>query len=190
MNDKRRSSVKKAKIAYITYSIVLIALGVLLMFMRETQIELAAKIIGAILLCCGIVKFIAYFVNDAYGLAFQFDFALGLFTVIMGLLLFFHPLDMLKLINILVGIFVIVDGAFKLQTAKDARQFGMQYWWMILIFALFTTLAGLLLVFNPLGSMVAVTVLCGIALVLDGIENLYVAIYTVKLVKQFKSIEE
>lgn len=183
MSTYEKSSVKRAKVAYIAYSAVLIALGVAMLFMGESQILLLAKITGGILLCCGIVKFIVYFTNDAYGLAFQFDFALGIFTVITGLLLLIYPKNVLQVLNILIGIFVIVDGAFKLQTAKDAKTFGMNRWWLILIFALITTLAGLLVLFNPLKAMIAVAAVCGIALIADGIENLCTAIYTVRLVK-------
>ncbi|MGN0114838.1 MAG: HdeD family acid-resistance protein [Acutalibacteraceae bacterium] len=189
MNTAEKTSVKRAKAAYITYSAVLLALGITMLFIGESQIVLLAKITGGVLLCCGIVKFIAYFTNDAYGLAFQFDFALGIFTVIMGLLLLIYPKSVLQIANILIGIFVIVDGAFKLQTAKDAKTFGMKYWWMILIFALITTLAGLFVVFNPLKATLAITAVCGIALIADGIENLYTAIYTVRLIKRINNLD-
>lgn len=190
MSTAQKNSVKRVKIAYIAYSIVLLALGITMLFIGESQIVLLAKTTGGVLLCCGIVKFIAYFTNDAYGLAFQFDFALGIFTVIMGLLLLIYPKNVLQIANILIGIFVIVDGAFKLQTAKDAKTFGMKYWWLILIFALITTLVGMFVVFNPSKAAMAITAVCGIALIADGIENLYTAIYTVKLIKRINNIEQ
>lgn len=176
-------AIKRIKAAYIAYSAVLIALGVSMMFLREDQMIIAARVAGVVLLGCGIVKFIACFTDDAYGLAFEYDFSLGIFAAIIGLLLIVHPLNAIALANILIGVFVITDGCFKLQTAKEAKRFGMKYWWMILIFALITALLGLLLVFEPLKSAVAITVICGVALIADGVENLYIALYTVRLIK-------
>lgn len=189
MKKHSQSSVKKAKIAYISYSLALVALGIIMMFMTENQIEILARITGVVLLCCGVIKFIDYFTNDAYGLAFQFDFALGIFTAITGLLLLICPNEVLTFVNIIIGIFIIVDGTMKLQTAKEAKHFGMNYWWLILLLAVLTTLAGILLVINPLKAAIALTVVCGAALVFDGLENLYVALYTVKLVKQYTRSE-
>lgn len=189
MKKRSQSSVKKAKIAYISYSLALIVLGIVMMLMTESQIEILVRITGAVLLCCGIIKFIDYFINDAYGLAFQFDFALGIFTAITGLLLLICPNEVLTFVNIIIGLFIVVDGTMKLQTAKEAKHFGMEYWWLILLLAILTTLAGILLVINPLSAAIALTVVCGAALVFDGLENLYVAIYTVKLVKRYKQSE-
>ncbi|QSX06918.1 DUF308 domain-containing protein [Sedimentibacter sp. zth1] len=178
-------SVKKAKTAYVAYSIVLIALGILLIFLTEATELTLCYIVGLITLICGIIKFISYFVNDTYGLAFQFDFALGIFTMLIGLVLILHPKNILVFLNVVIGIFVIIDGTFKLQTAKEARQFGLDNWWLILILAIITAIVGLLLIFNPFEGVLALSVIIGIALIADGIENLCVAIYTIKLVKRF-----
>lgn len=178
-------SVEKAKIAYTIYSIVMVVLGVFLMFLPETTALMICKIVGVIIFICGVIKFISYFVNDTYGLAFQFDFALGIFTMLIGLILVFHPKNVISFVNVVIGIFVIIDGAFKLQTSKEAKQFGIDNWWLILILAALTSIAGLLLIFNPFEEMLALSVIIGIALIADGIENLCVAIYTIKLVKRF-----
>ena len=181
-------NVKKTKAAYITYSIVLIALGAALMLMPEISTKIICYIMGAIVLVCGITKIIAYFTNDAYGLAFQFDLALGIITVIVAIILLVHPKGIISFIDLLIGLFILIDGAFKLQIAIEAKSFGLKRWWAILLISVLTVLAGILLMLNPFDGAIALIRLIGIAFLIDGIENLIVALYTVKLVKRFSPI--
>ena len=82
------------------------------------------------------------------------------------------------------GIFVLVDGVLKIQTALDAKTFGLTTWWMIILLAMATCICGLLLIFKPFESAVAMMILLGITLLIDGIQNLWVGIYTVKVSKR------
>ena len=84
------------------------------------------------------------------------------------------------LIPISIGIFMLFDGAFKLQTTIDAKRFGIKYWWLILTLAILTCACGFLLIFNPFDGIRIIAIMLGISLVVDGIQNLCVAAYTVK----------
>ena len=141
-------------------------------------------ITGAFLIGIGAVKIMNYFVNDVYGLAFQFDLALGMIDIILGIILILHPDSVLALLELILGVLFVVDGNFKLQTAVEAKRFGLSRWWTILIAALLTITAGLLLITNPLIGVLAMTVILGISMVTDGILNLLVALYAIKLVKR------
>lgn len=182
-------SIKKAKIAYIAYSLALMALGIAIIIFPSISVGTTIYALGGLLVVCGIVRFLNYFSKDSYGLAFQFDFALGIFTVLMGAIILFHPKGTIAFVNVLIGIFVIIDGTFKLQTAKDAKEFGLKNWWLILVCAIITAITGMILVFNPFEGAIAMAIALGIALISAGIENLCVAIYTVKLIKQMDKQE-
>ena len=56
------------------------------------------------------------------------------------------------------------------------------------IILLIVVLAGILLMLNPFDGAIALIRLIGIAFLIDGIENLIVALYTIKLVKRFSPI--
>ncbi len=180
------TAVRRARLIYIMYSLVLIVLGIFLIIRRNMNIDTISKLIGGVVIVCGIVRILLYYVNDTYGLAFQFDFALGIFSIVIGLILMTQPLDTLEHLNVITGIFIIADGSFKLQTSGDARKFGMKYWIIILVLAVITTLCGLSLAINQVSKYFIPIVMIGCALTADGIENLYIATYTVKLVKRFR----
>ena len=84
---------------------------------------------------------------------------------------------------IAMGILILADALFKIRIAMDARRFGIGAWWLILILAFLTAVAGLLLVFRPWESANTLTVLLGISLLSEAILNLCVAVSTVKIVK-------
>lgn len=181
-------SVNKARIGYIGYSAALFALGAVLMFFPEMSAVTVCRILGGILLLCGILRLCAYFVNDTYGLAFQFDFALGIFTALIGILLLVRSRAMISCVNVAFGIFILADGVFKLQTAREARQFGLRRWALILVPAAITVLVGLILMLDSFGSIMAVTSIFGIALMADGLQNLLTALLAIRLVKRSKRV--
>ena len=50
---------------------------------------------------------------------------------------------------IVFGIPVLADGLFKIQIALDAKRFGIEKWWIVMLLAALTCVIGLLLVIRP-----------------------------------------
>jgi len=90
----------------------------------------------------------------------------------------------MALVPVIMGIYFMIDGIMKIQTAVDAKRFGVRSWWLILVSAIVTGGIGILLLVNPFESAVALTVLLGITLLADGISNIWIAAYTVKAIKK------
>ena len=183
-------SIKGAKYASLLYSAVFIVLGICLLFRPEWSAIFICRLMGAASVLCGVIRMISYFIHDTYGLAFQFDLALGAFTALVGLFLLLYPKGLLSVVSAVIGIFVMVDGTFKLQTAIEARRFGLRRWWGILLCALLAMAAGLVLLLWPFQSSLWLTCFLGISLIAEGIQNLCVAAYTVRLIKRFDPIGE
>ena len=172
--------VRKAKWAYVIAAAALIVMGACLLLWPGSSAEAICGILGIVFAVFGAVKLICYFSPDRFGLAFQFDFALGLTALIAGVIMMLHSEEIVAVVPIIVGVFIMIDGAFKLQTSLDARQFGLEKWWYILILALVTCLCGLLLLLNPFGGARALAAWQGITLIVDGAQNLCIVIFTVR----------
>ena len=173
--------IKKAKHAYITVSVIMVILGLALVIWPRMSLSVLCYLIGAMLVIGGIVKLTGYFSKDLYRLAFQFDFAFGILSMLLGLVFIIPPEHIISILPIIMGFFVLVDGVLKIQTALDAKIFGLTTWWMIILLAAATCICVLLLIFKPFESAVSIMVLLGITLLIDGIQNLWVGIYTVKI---------
>lgn len=176
--------IRRAKNAYIAISIVMILLGLLLVIWPEISLSMFCYMIGIVLVVAGVIKLFGYFSKDLYRLAFQFDLAFGIVSILMGAVFIAHPEHILAIVPTIMGVVILADGAFKIQTACDAKRFGLSTWWMIVVLAVLTSCCGLLLIFKPFEGAIAMMILLGVTLLVDGIQNLWVAIYTVKACKE------
>ena len=183
-------TIKQAKWCYIICSVLLIAAGIYIMVRPYASAIIFCRVIGAVSLFYGVSKILGYFSHDLYNLAFQFDLALGVFTLIFGLIpvSYTHPdaADSARVVAFMpaiLGVFVLVDGVFKLQTAVDAKRFGLSNWWLILLGSLICALFGLLLIIDPFSGNSVLMTFVGLSLAIDGLQNLFNAFYTVKILK-------
>lgn len=176
-------SIQAAKAAYIAVSILLCALGILLMLKPDLSLSAIGIIAGALLFAFGVVKLIGYFSKDLYRLAFQFDLALGILLIALGCVILFRPEHMMSFLCIVLGIAILADGLFKVQTALDARRFGLRSWWLILSLAILAGVTGAALVLRPAEGARVLAMLLGVSLLAEGILNLSVALCAVKVVR-------
>lgn len=172
--------VMTAKIGYIAASIMTAALGTTFIFMPETSITVICRLLGAAAIICGIIKLFGYFSRDLYRLAFQYDLAFGIMLCAIGIISVVKPVKVISAAHFAVGIIIIADGVFKLQTAIDSKRFGLGKWWLIAAFALLSFAHGIILVVDPFEAAVVMTVFMGITLIADSLMNFCVAFCAVK----------
>ncbi|MCI8506536.1 MAG: hypothetical protein HFI67_10160 [Lachnospiraceae bacterium] len=183
---RNRKTVKAAKLGYIVTSLFLCGVGVVLMAWPKFSVKMLCQMTGTMLIVCGAIKLVGYFSRDLYRLAFQFDLAFGLLSVAMGFLLLFHAEGVIWVLHVIIGVIALTDGLFKLQTALDARRFGLDRWWMIASTAVISALCGLLLVADPFAGAAALMAVTGLTFFAEGVLNLCVALCTVKIIESKK----
>ena len=130
----------------------------------------------------GCIKLIGYLSKDLYRLAFQYDLEIGILLFLIGWILLIHQKHFLNLICISFGIYVIIDGLFKLRICFDAKTFGIPSWWMTAGIALGCVLFGFLLAFKPVSSHLFLMSTLGITFLLEGVLNLVTMITMVKII--------
>lgn len=173
-----------AKLGYIIISILLCALGIVLMAVPDFSASLLCRIGGALLILFGLVKIVGYCSKDLYRLAFQFDLAFGLLLIALGLILILRSDTVINVICIFLGICTLADALLKIQISIDARAFGIRQWWLILAVAIITGVAGFLLVLRPTESVQLMMLLLGMALFTEGALNLVTILTAVKRLRR------
>ena len=158
---------KTAKIGYLVISVLFCVLGIVLIAAPGTSVVWLGRLLGIGMIVFGAIKLVGYFSRDLFRLAFQYDLAFGAMSFLC----------------IVFGIPVLADGLFKIQISLDAKRFGIEKWWVVLLLAALTCVIGLLLVIRPSEAARALMVLMGISLLLDGILNICVAWLCVKIVR-------
>lgn len=175
---------KRIKALYITISILSLLAGIALVIWPGASVITICYVVGSAAILVEAVRLAGYFSKDSYNLNFQFDFAMGLVFLILGTVLIFHPGDTVAVLHFSVGILVLVDSVFKLQTALDAKHFGLKKWWVMLLCALLCAGLGLVLVILPFRTAEILVRVTGAALAVNSGENILTAGYTVKSKKR------
>lgn len=176
--------VKYSKWIYCAVCVLFIAMGVCLTVYPEISVTVMSSIFGTVALAFGIIKIVGYFSDDLYGLVFQFDLALGLFSSVLGVLFLLRPKWLMTALPLAFGVFVLINSLFSIQSAVDAKKFGLRKWWLMLLLSLIAAVAGLVLIFEPEKSGIIWVVITGISFIISGAEKLVVALFAIRTPKK------
>ena len=174
--------VKEARVLHVITSSLLALSGVVLLILPGRVSDIAdvyRYLLGADFLVLGLVRVLAYFANDLYRLAFQHDLALGGFCLIFGVLMIVSPYRMQIVFPYIIGAYILIDALFKLQTALDAKAFGMKHWWGLMLSAL--TLAGLAIALMVLAADRTANWVLPCTVLFCGIEGVWNTLGTVRV---------
>lgn len=180
-------ALRAAKTSYITMSIAFCVLGILLILFPGVSVSVVGVVAGIMLIAFGIVKLIGYFSKDLYQLAFQFDLAFGVLLMVLGVVILVSPDRALTFLCIIMGIAILTDGLFKLQSSLDARRFGLKVWGMLLALAICAGIIGTSLLLHPSQSAQVLMVLLGVGTLFEGVLNLYFALFAVRILRKGQS---
>ena len=172
---------KIAKNGYIIMSLLFVILGICLIIWPDCSLKLFCTLIGIMLIAYGCIKIVGYFSKDYYCLAFQFDLAFGILLIAVGASIIARREQVVNLIFAIFGILTLADALFKIQMSMDAKRFGLSLWWRILVVAVLTGILGVLLLIRPFDAAEIMMILVGVSFLFEGILNLCVAIYTIKI---------
>ena len=179
-------TLKIARNGYIVIAVVFCALGIFLMAVPEKAVKIICVLAGILFIADGIIKIIGYFSRDFYCLAFQFDLAFGVLLAAVGIIIIVRRNVVVNLIFGIFGLLILADALFKIQMSIDAKKFGLNLWWRIPLVAILTGVLGFLLLIRPFEAAEIMMILVGVSVLFEGILNLCVAIYTVKIIKNQK----
>ena len=177
---------KQIKNAYSILAVCLMITGMVLLLRPDTALSIMCRICGGVLIMFGIVKLLGYFSRDMFQLAFQFDFAMGVISCVIGLGMLLLTSRMIQVMSACIGIFMLIDALLKIQTAMDARKFGIDKWWCMFLVSLTVAVIGVLLLVAPIKGTGLVMRLIGLNLCIDGILNLLIVQSTVKSYKRIR----
>lgn len=156
-------------------SICFIVIGLFLFLKSESTIEIISYILGGFIIALGIAAFIRYFKYKEEEKAFRFDVVYGIISCLAGITLICNPHALASIIPLVLGVWITISSALKIQTAFQLKSDQNKMWKGTLIAGLLALLCGLILFFNPFKGAVIITRVIGIFLIvysiLDMISN-------------------
>lgn len=160
-------------------SLILMALGLLLIFQSEATILMISYVIGGILIAIGVIAIIQFIQNVGKEQKNELDIVYGVVCIILGIIVIKNPEAIASIIPVILGISIILSSATKLQYAIELRANQNRLWKTTLILSLISTLCGIVLLFNPFKAAAYFTKIVGGFIVIYAILDM-ISSYTVK----------
>jgi len=150
-----------------TYGVIAIVLGILAMLAPGLTGLSVAFLLGVIVLAAGIVRIVWAFQAGTFGKGLA-GFAIGVLTLICGVLLVANPLFASGVLTILLALYFICDGVFEIVVAVQCKP--LEGWGWLLFGGIVSLLLGLMIWGQyPLAGAWAMGILIGIKLFMVGL---------------------
>ena len=123
--------------------------GVLLILFGNLALRITAYVLAGIMIICGIWSVIVYIRSSPIQRMTESRLATGLILLVAGTLLAFNPDYLEDFLPFIWGLALLFGGFLKIQYAFDEKTVNVPRWWIMLIFAAFSLVIGVLSLLNP-----------------------------------------
>ncbi len=128
-------------------SILFIVIGLLLFFKPGDTLKTISYIIGGLILVFGIFGVARFTKSEKKGL--NFDLIYAILSFVAGLIIIFNPEALASIIPIILGIWIVINSAIKIQYSFYIKSDTSKKWVATLTMSLITLICGIVLLFNP-----------------------------------------
>lgn len=171
MANGLRNSIENMYKRMIWYSIgtalITIITGIVLLLVPELSGKVLGIIVGIIFLIEGINSIYKYFHREGAKL-YNLNLVFGVIYAVLGVVIILVPSSVVEFITICLGIYMIVNGASKVNYALWLKRGNEDSWLITLATGILVAIVGVLVIFNPFASL-TLTKLAGAFLIITGI---------------------
>lgn len=190
MANPFKNSIENVYNRMIIYSlltaILAILVGLTLIFLPSVSNKIVGIIMGVVILIFGINAVYKYFHRDGAKI-YSLNIVFGVLYSILGVVIILYPFSVMEFVTLCLGIFVIINGATKINYGVWLKKGNEDSWLVTLVTGIFLVIIGIMLVFNPFASL-TLTQLCGAFLIIVGILNVSDTILFKKRAKEIMEI--
>lgn len=171
MANGLRNSIENMYKRMIWYSIgtalITIITGIVLLLVPELSGKELGIIVGIIFLIEGINSIYKYFHREGAKL-YNLNLVFGVIYAVLGVVIILVPSSVVEFITVCLGIYMIVNGASKVNYALWLKRGNEDSWLITLATGILVAIVGVLVIFNPFASL-TLTKLAGAFLIITGI---------------------
>ena len=179
---------KKLKWNLILMSLLYLALGIFLLMVPGTALNVVCYALGGVVLACAAVQLVRYFVVERGVFQSQLTLISGLVCLALGAFLIIRSDIVVRVLPIVFGLFIIFDSLGRVQNALELRRCEYSSWKVFLLLAVLSVILGIVMVVDPFGTMETLVMAIGLILILEAALNLLSALYTMLAVRRFMKL--
>lgn len=179
-----KETLKRIKADVILSALLCVILGIVLIIWSDQTIKIICMLLAFGIIVMGVVNLTDYFINHTLT---PFSGMSGLVFIIVGIWLFFvKPESIAMIIPIVIGVVLAVHGITDIKMSIESKANGYDKWWSSLLLGVISLALGVICIINAFGVVKVAMIFIGIALVYDGISDLWIVSRTVKAAKEMK----
>lgn len=182
-----KDAMKRIKADVFMSALVCVAMGVVLLVWPDRTIDIFCKVLAIGLVLIGVVNLVSYFVNKSLH---PFGAVLGTIATLVGVWVFGHPSSIVSLVPIVIGVMLCVHGIQDVKLAFETKTNQYEKWWSVLLLAFVSIILGLLCIINAFGVVTLALQFIGVALIYDGLTDLWIASQAIRAARAMKRQEE
>lgn len=185
-----KNSIENVYNRMIIYSLITaiasILVGLVLVFLPAISNKVVGIIVGVVFLAFGINAVYKYFHRDGAKI-YSLNIVFGVLYSILGVVIILYPYSVMSFVTVCLGLFVIVNGATKINYGVWLKKGNEDSWLVTLVTGIFLVVLGIMLVFNPFSAL-TLTQLSGAFLMIVGVLNVSDTILFKKRSKEIMDI--
>lgn len=178
-----REMLKKFRADMIMSALFCIVIGAIIIFWPAQTVDILCKVLAIVLIVMGAAELVSYFWNK---ITYSLSGILGLVVLLIGIWIFLKPESVVSLIPIVIGVILAIHGIQDLKLALETKKNGYEKWWSMLLMALISLLLGVICIVKAFGVVTLALQIIGVALVYDGLSDLWIAYKASKYAKAAK----
>lgn len=175
---------QRIKASMILSAALCMILGIVIFVWPDETIDIFCRILAAGLIVLGAVNLASYFSNKRMH---PFSAILGVIVLLVGFWIFLKPESIVSLVPIVIGVILALHGIQDIKLAFESKENGYDNWWSMLLVGIVSLVFGVICIINAFGVVKLALRFIGIALIYDGISDLWVVS---KAVRTAKAAEE
>ncbi len=170
--DKVKKFFSAIKWESLVTAVLAIVVGIVFLANPSNAGDVVCYVAGVVFTLLGVALLIKFFFNNfLFG---SYVFVLSVLLLSVGMLCLFKAQDMSLFFVLMFGFFLIIDGVTKFQNGIDLMQSKVKYAWTVFLAGGLSVAFGVVVLFGDFGSSL---VFCGIALIIDGLCDLFTTIF-------------
>jgi len=154
----------------IVFSILFIALGLLMFFLPLITIEIISIIIEALLMSLGILTIVNYVRAESVHKASNYGFIYGIMCILLSLFLIANPNIAISIVPISMGIWMVLGSLIRMQFCFSLKSDKITFLYLIGTLIMFT--CGIAVLANPFNTAILVVKALGMLIMIYSVIDL------------------
>ena len=161
---------KRTTNSIIWSSVIACIIGLIMVIDPSMSIKTIGIIVSIYIILHGIILIVLDIEASEFYIPFE-GMASGILSIILGVILFGKPEILSVAFTIVIGVWIALSSISSIKIAISLRKEEAP-WFLLLLFGIIDLIIGLIVIFNPFGATISMTVFAGIMIIIHSIINI------------------